>query len=114
MADTAEQRQLVGFEPHAWAPPVAEAAASELVGDVVEGDRKPRRKAFDDHDERGPVRLTRRQESQHRTDRTGGPGWRPQTVRRLLKRARPCERRSRQAEERPHAACVAGERSYTM
>ena len=56
-----------------------------------------------DQPQSGPVRTrharSRSSKSAHVTAKT---------LTGVLRSARPCERRSRQAEERPHAACVAG------
>ena len=51
MADPADQREVVTFEAHPRAAPVAEPAASELIGDVAGGHPQPRGQALDDHDE---------------------------------------------------------------
>ena len=73
VAHAADDRDLVLLEPHAGPAAVAEAPPGQLVLHLLHGDGQPGRQALDDHDERPPVRLTRRQEPEHRDNGTGRP-----------------------------------------
>ncbi len=65
MADPPEQRDLVRLEAHARPAPVPQAATGQLVSDIGGLDRKPGRKALEDHDEGAPVGLASSQKAQH-------------------------------------------------
>ena len=65
VAHPAEELDLVGLEAHAGAAAVAEAAARQLVGDVVDEDRQAGGQALDGDHQRRSVGLARRQEPQH-------------------------------------------------
>jgi hypothetical protein len=65
VTDAAEERDLVRFEAHARAAPVAEATPRELVRYVGRLDREARREPLDDHHQGAPVGLTGRQETEH-------------------------------------------------
>jgi hypothetical protein len=51
VADAGEELDVVALEPHARAAPVAEPAAGQLVGDLLDRDRQPGGQALDDDDE---------------------------------------------------------------
>ena len=74
MADAAEELDVVTLESHAGTSTEAEAAAGELVTDLLDGDREAGREPFDDDREGRAVRFTRSQVAQH-TARL--PGSRP-------------------------------------
>ena len=65
VADTADQGDLVGLEAHAGAPPVAQPASGQLVGDVGGLDRQAGGQALDDDDQGAAVRLAGSQKAQH-------------------------------------------------
>ena len=65
VADAAEELDVVTLEAHARAAPEAEAAAGELVADLLDGDGQARGEALDDHRERRAVGLTGGQVTQH-------------------------------------------------
>ena len=65
MAHAAEELELVVLEAHARAAAVAEAAARELVGDVVDEDGETGGQALDGDHQGRSVGLARRQEAQH-------------------------------------------------
>ena len=65
VADAAQELDVVALEAHAGAAPEAEAAAGELVTDLVDGDRQARGEPLDDHRQRGAVGLTGGQVTQH-------------------------------------------------
>ncbi len=70
--DAAEELDLVLLEPHARPAAVAEAAARQLIGDVVDQDGKTGGQALDGDHQRRSVRLARRQVPQHGASWIGG------------------------------------------
>ena len=80
VADAAEELDVVALEAHPGAAPEAEAAAGELVTDLVDGDREARGEPLDDHRRargRGTHRrsgsATRGQPPKGTVQDTGGP-----------------------------------------
>ena len=74
VADPADERDLVGLEPHPGPAAVAEAAPGELAGDLRCRDRQPGRQALDDHHEGLAVGLSRGEEPEHRANLLRRPG----------------------------------------
>ena len=70
MADAAEELDVVALEAHAGAAAEAEAAAGELVADLLDGDGQARGQPLDHHREGGAVGLTGGQVTQHADDLT--------------------------------------------
>ena len=81
VAHAADEGDLVLLELHARAPPEAEAAPGQLVGDVLDGELEPGGHALDDHDE-GTARGTRRRSGSATSGQsTGRPRRRPNPLR---------------------------------
>ena len=77
MADAAEELDVVALEAHAGAAAEPEAAAGELVADLLDGDGQARGQTLDHHREGGAVGLTGGQVTQHADDlmQSGSAGW---------------------------------------
>ena len=71
VAHAAEELDVVALEAHAGAAAEPEAAAGELVADLLDGDGQARGQALDHHRERGAVGLTGGQVAQHPDDLRG-------------------------------------------
>ena len=65
MADTAQQRELVGLKTHPWAAAVAEAPPGQFVRDVLSVDGEAGRQALDDDYEGFAVGLSGSQKTKH-------------------------------------------------
>ena len=68
VADAAEELDVVALEAHAGATAEPEAAAGELVADLLDGDGQARGQPLDHHREGGAVGLTGGQVTQHADD----------------------------------------------
>ena len=65
MADPTEDLDVVTLEAHPRPAAEAEAAPGQLVAQLLDGDGEAGRKPFDHHGERGAVRLTGSEVTQH-------------------------------------------------
>ena len=68
VADAAEELDVVALEAHAGTAAEPEAAAGELVADLLDGDGQARGQTLDHHREGGAVGLTGGQVTQHADD----------------------------------------------
>ena len=71
VAHAGEELDVVALEAHAGAAPVAEPAAGQLVGDLLDRDRQQGGETLDDDDEGLAVGLAGGQIAQHRRQATG-------------------------------------------
>ena len=65
MTDSAQELDVVALEAHAGPAAEAEAAAGELVTDLVDGDLEAGRQPLHDHGESRAVRFAGGQVAQH-------------------------------------------------
>jgi hypothetical protein len=66
-AHARQNLRAVPLDSHAPAASVAELSSAEIGIEQLGAERQPRRHAFDDHDERGAVRLACCKKSKHAT-----------------------------------------------